>query len=361
MTARERVLAILNREPVDRLPVDIWHTDEILGMLKAHFGVTDDFELYHRMGVDKIVWVFPQYRASDSDGVAGSTHDGQAERSMWGTPLREVRAGKARYQEFGEPPLQGYERPGDLDDYPHWPDPDRFDYAAMSDLARRASESFTVLGPWVSLFEIYCQMRGIEHALLDVAANPELVIAALDRIEHCQTKMMKRFFEQADGHVDMLFLSDDMGSQQGLLLSPETWDVLFRERLGRWCNLAHAHGVRVFYHTDGAAAELIPRLLDCGIDVLNPIQHVCPGMDCGELKRRYGDRLIFHGGIENQQVLPFGTPDDVRAETVRCMRTLGAGREGYIVCSCHNIQPGTPRENILTMIDTVHRNGALHG
>ncbi len=96
---------------------------------------------------------------------------------------------------------------------------------------------------------------------------------------------------------------------------------------------------------------MIADLIDCGIDILNPIQHICPGMDIKALKRKYGSRVIFHGGVDNQSVLPFGTPDDVRAETRKCIETLGAGGKGYIICSCHNVQAGTPIENIIAMIE----------
>ena len=114
--------------------------------------------------------------------------------------------------------------------------------------------------------------------------------------------------------------------------------------------------MRVLYHTDGAAGDLLESLIDCGIDVLNPIQHVCSGMECAPLKKRYGDRVIFHGGIDNQGVLPFGSPEDVRRETEECLRTLGGDRQGYICCSCHNVQAGTPVENILAMVETVQRS-----
>jgi uroporphyrinogen decarboxylase len=359
MNSRERVLAVLARKPVDRLPVDIWHTDEIQQMLQEYYGAENDLDLYRKMGVDKIVWLFPVYTPPGRDGPVGSTHFGKAERSMWGTPLKEQQAGDALYQEFGEAPLRAYETIDSLDDYPYWPDPRCFDYDAMIDTVRQARADFVTLGPWVSFYEVYCQMRGLEQAMMDLIMRPEYVQAALDRIEHCQTEMMKRFFDKALGLVDLGFVSDDMGSQNGLLLSLEMWDTFFKARLRRWCDLIHGYGIRVFYHTDGAAEPLIPRLIDCGIDVLNPIQHACPGMDRAELKRKYGDRLIFHGGIENQRVLPFGTADDVRAEVRECMRTLGAGREGYIVCSCHNIQPGTPLDNALAMVETVQREGTL--
>ena len=96
----------------------------------------------------------------------------------------------------------------------------------------------------------------------------------------------------------------------------------------------------------------MPHLIEVGIDILNPIQHVCPGMERAELNRDFGEQVIFHGGIENQKVLPRGSVDDVRKETLTCLETLGSNG-GYIPCSCHNIQAGTPVENIITMIETV--------
>jgi uroporphyrinogen decarboxylase len=153
-----------------------------------------------------------------------------------------------------------------------------------------------------------------------------------------------------------VFISDDIAGQKSLLLSPRMWQRHLQPRLKRWCELIHAHGLRVFYHTDGAARPLLKPILDCGVDVLNPIQHACPGMDLAGLKREFGSRIIFHGGVDNQEALPRGTPERVRAEVRECLRTLGAGREGFICCSCHNVQAGTPLENILAMVQTVQQS-----
>ena len=98
---------------------------------------------------------------------------------------------------------------------------------------------------------------------------------------------------------------------------------------------------------------LLPAILSCGVDILNPIQHICPGMERGALQRDFGDKVIFHGGVDNQQVLPFGGVEGVRRETGACLETLGRAG-GYICCSCHNVQAGTPVQNILAMIETVH-------
>ncbi len=359
MTPKERILAILNRQPVDRIPVDLWHTDEVGAALRQHFGVADDLAAYRALGLDKIVWVFMDYtptaggRATTLSGIGGES---TAARSAWGAPLKEITAGEAHYVEFAGAPLAGFDTPESLDDYPWWPQVDRFDYDGADRAARAAAQEFAVIGPWVSFFEIYCQLRGLEQGMMDLVENEPLVEATLDRIEAIQTEMMQRFFARSAKYLNLVFISDDIAGQQSLLMAPSTWERHLRPRLKRWCDLIHAHGLKVFYHTDGAARRLLPAIIDCGVDVLNPIQHACPGMELPALKQDLGSRVIFHGGVDNQSVLPRGTPEQVRAEVRECLRTLGAGNEGYICCSCHNVQAGTPVENILALVDTV-RNG----
>jgi len=358
MTPRERVLAILNRHPVDRIPIDLWHTPEISAMLRQHFGVTDDLDLYRAMRLDKIVWNFMDYRTLEGEAAgaqSGAGAEAGASRTMWGVPLKNIQAGAAEYAEFGDAPMKDFDSPRQLDDYPWWPHPDRFDYAKALAAAQRAAPDFVLIGPWVSCFEIYCQLRGLEQAMLDLALDPDLVDAILDRIEAIQSEMMRRYFVRAGHLLTLVFISDDIGGQNGLLMSPATWRRHLEPRLKRWCRLIHDHGLKVFFHSDGGIEPLLGPLIDCGIDVLNPIQHACPGMDMAALKKNYGQRIIFHGGVDNQTVLPRGTAEDVRRETQNCLETLGAGRQGFICCSCHNTQPGTPLENILAMVETVQQ------
>ena len=191
--------------------------------------------------------------------------------------------------------------------------------------------------------------------MTDLVLNPTMVEAALDRIEQIQTEMMKRYLSAARGHVDLVFISDDMGCQTGLLISPAMWRRHLEARTRRWCDLVHSFGLKAFFHTDGASEPLIGPLIDCGIDVLNPIQHACPGMETAALKKKYGRHLIFHGGVDNQRVLPFGTPADVRAEVRMLKQTLGSDGQGFICCSSHNVQAGTPVENILAMIEEARK------
>ena len=361
MNHRERILATLNRQPVDRPPVDIWHTPEVMAALKQHFGVEDDYAMWKALGVDKIVWVFMDY-LSESGEATGSQVGAGAEsattRTMWGVPLRGIQSGEAHYEEFGEAPMKDYETPEEVAAYAFWPNPDRFDYEKADREARRAVKEYAVIGPWVSFFEIYCQLRGLEQSMMDLALEPDLVDCILDRVEEIQTEMMRRFFAKSGDALDLVFISDDIAGQSNLLMSPACWERHLKPRMERWCTLIHEHGLKVFYHTDGAADALVGPLIDCGIDVLNPIQHVCPGMETASLKDKYGDRVIFHGGVDNQKVLPFGTPDDVRAEVRMLVDTLGKGGEGFICSSCHNVQAGTPVENVLAMVDEMQKSGS---
>lgn len=349
MTPKERILATINHQPTDRTPIDLWCAPEVLETLREYTSLQDELAVYNALGIDKIVWIFPGYGGRYFDP------NDSGEVTLWGVPTKMVKAGLATYQEYINPPIADYYDPAQLNDYPLWPDPDNFDYAGAKALADKArSWNFATIGPWISHFEIYCQMRGLENALMDTLANPEFLDATLDRIDAIQTVMLERMLIELGDRIDIIFISDDMGMQENMLISLEAWETHFKSRLKGWCDLIHRYGKKVLYHTDGAVLPLIPGLIECGVDILNPIQHVCAGMDRSKLKQKFGKDLIFHGGVENQKTLPMGTAKEVEDDTQKCLDTLGKDG-GYICCSCHNVQAGTPIENILAMINTVKK------
>jgi uroporphyrinogen decarboxylase len=147
-----------------------------------------------------------------------------------------------------------------------------------------------------------------------------------------------------------------MGSQESLLFSPRQIREFLIPRMKRMIDLAHGAGAYVFFHSDGAVRKIIPDMIAAGIDVLNPIQWRCAGMDREGLKRDFGDHILFHGGVDNQQTLPFGTVDDVRAEVRYNIEVLGQDG-GYFIAPCHNIQANTPPENIVAMYETGYEYG----
>ena len=125
----------------------------------------------------------------------------------------------------------------------------------------------------------------------------------------------------------------------------------------RFIDLAHSFGIKVFHHDDGAIRLFIPDLIEMGIDILNPLQWTCPGMDLEGLKKEFGASFCFHGGVDNQRVLPFGTSEEVRSEVRHCINALASDKTGYILAPCHNIQPVTSVKNIIVIYDEAWKYG----
>ena len=147
-----------------------------------------------------------------------------------------------------------------------------------------------------------------------------------------------------------------MGSQESLLFSPKQIRTFLIPRMKRMIDLAHEAGAFVFHHNDGSARAILPDMIEAGIDVLNPVQWRCKGMEREGLKRDFGDQLVFHGAMDNQYTVPFGTVAEVKQEVLDNLRILGAGG-GYILAPCHNMQALTPVENIVAMYETAYENG----
>jgi uroporphyrinogen decarboxylase len=348
MTSLERINKTLAHECCDRMPCDMWATKETLRALVQGVGAADENAMYERLGVDKIVWLDAPYTG---DLVP---RDGFARRDVWGVEYREQSYGKGSYLEPAFAPLSALGSVAEYDDFA-WPDPALFDYGALARKAE-AQPGRPLMLNFISIFEIYTAMRSFENALADLYVDKELASYALERITAIQIDYIGRSLDAAGDRIDMVYFSDDMGMQDRQLFSTEVYDELIGPRAERIIDAVHSRGKKVFYHTDGSAPEIVDRLVSMGIDILNPIQHVCPGMERERLNALYGGKVVFHGAVDNQKVLPFGTPADVRKETNDCMRLLGKGG-GYIVASCHNLQPNTPVDNVLAMYDAVREAG----
>ena len=147
------------------------------------------------------------------------------------------------------------------------------------------------------------------------------------------------------------YVAEDFGSQENLLFSPRVIRDIFVPRMKRMIDLVHEAGAYVFFHSDGAIREIIPDMIAAGIDVLNPLQWRCTGMDRAGLKRDFGGQVVLHGGVDNQHTLAFGSVEDVRQEVIDNIRILGAGG-GYFLAPCHNIQAVSPVENIVALYQT---------
>lgn len=339
MTPRERWLAAINRQPADRIACDYWSTPEVLERLKADLRCQSDDDLWRALKIDRTHTVVPRYTGSDIP-----------DENIWHLGRREqiVADGKGMYSEVVLSPLANMTDPAQLDDFP-WPSPDWYDFSHIREDLDALTE-WPVAGGTYEPFNLYCAMRGLEKAFEDVAANPKFLEKALQKIFDFHYEMNRRIFEAAgrEGGILFCYVAEDLGSQHGLLMSLGSIERFFIPRMKAMIDLAHSYGIRAFHHDDGAVRKVIPRMIEIGIDILNPIQWRCTGMDREGLKRDFGDKVVFHGGVDNQYTLPFGTPEEVRREVLDNIRILGENG-GYIVAPCHNIQPVSPTENILAM------------
>jgi uroporphyrinogen decarboxylase len=253
-------------------------------------------------------------------------------------------------------PLAGVERVEKILRYP-WPSPDCYDYASFAseiDTARALYGDKAVMVVGGNPFEIYCWMTGLEEALINLVVQPEIVRCALEHICGFFLRRLERIAQAAGDRIDLWFFADDLGGQNGLLMSRTAYRRALQPFHRRLFSAARRLTPDAFIalHTDGAVFEIVPDLLDAGVEVLEAVQVDCLHMEPERLAEAYGDRLSFHGGISVQNLLPFTDPQTVTRECQRLLRTLGAGG-GYIAAPSHAIQVHTPVANVLAMLRSV--------
>jgi uroporphyrinogen decarboxylase len=272
----------------------------------------------------------------------------------WGVTFQEhpyeTPYGTGHYTEMVGFPLA---EDGAIDSY-RPPDPARPElYLDPERVIREYGDEYWIVGVTVTtIFETAWALRGYERLLMDLVMDPELA----DRILEIPFRYHLTAAERlAAMGVDMLWTGDDIGSQRGMLMAPDTWRRFLKPRMAALVSRVKAikPDLLVAYHTDGDVREVLDDLVEIGIDVLNPVQPAC--MDPADLKRAYGDRLRFWGSLDEQHTLPFGSPDDVRAEIALRLETIGQGG-GLILGPTHHVQLDTPLENFWAMVDTIRES-----
>lgn len=349
MTPRERWLALLAGEKPDRVPTDYWATDEVTERLQRELRCPTLEDLYTRLNIDGVLKVFPRRTVEHFPG------DPRAD--IWGIRRKAVQYGTGSYDEFDSHPLEAVSTVEEIHAFP-WPKAADHDFASFRKEIEQAPHHRMIRSGEYEPFLLYCAMRGIELAMMDLLAEPEIVATALKYIFDYHYELNARIFEIGHGKIDVFYLAEDLGGQSSLLFRVEQIRKYFIPNQLKMADLARSHGVHVFYHTDGSARDILPDLIDTvGIEVLNPIQWRCPGMEREGLVRDFGKKVIFHGAMDNQQTLPFGTVDDVRAEVLENLQIFSGAR--WICAPCHNLQPVSPTANIVAMYETIHEHGTL--
>ena len=345
MTPRERWLAVLRREVPDRVPLDYRATGESTAKLLRHLGLATLDEALQRLHIDHPVHVGPRY--------AGPVFSPNTD--VFGCRFEDVNYGSGTYPECVFHPLADFQSVDEVEAGYTWPNPDWWDFSVVKQQVF-GKEAYPISGGGSEPFLTYKDLRGQEQAFLDLVINPEIVHHVLGKLYDLAYEQTRRLFEEIPGQVAMTSVSEDMGSQTSLMYSPAQIQEFFFPHFKRMIDLAHQAGAQVLHHSDGAVRPIIPRMVELGIDILDPVQWRCQGMEREALKRDFGSRLVFHGAMDNQYTLAFGSVGEVQQEVRDNIRILGAGG-GLILGPCHNVQAVSPPENVVALYDTAYAEG----
>lgn len=347
MTPRERWLALLQGERPDRIPTDYQATAEVTARLLADLGCADETALWKRLHIDRRKTLEPKWKLPH--------HPDDPAADMWGIRYRKADYGTGVYDEPIHMPLAAVETVEEVHAH-RWPSPEDFDYSAITRALAEDDGEYPIHVGIYEPFLLYGYLRGLERAFEDLLLRPEIADAVLGHVVDFYEQFNRRSFEAGRGRIDTTYVAEDLGAQTGPLMSLKTYRRFLLPNQKKMADLARSFGIHVMYHTDGAARMFLPDLVDTvGIEILNPIQWRCPGMEREKLVADFGDRIIFHGSIDNQQTLAFGTVEDVVREVRESVEIYRDAR--WICAPCHNLQPVSPTENVVAMYETIHELG----
>ena len=328
MNLRDRVLAALDFEEVRPLPYTLPIEADVAARLDAHYGD-------------------PAWRARVEDHVAvvGIAELGVVEDAapFYTDPFGAVWRSDRRPHHLERPALPAPSLAGFT-----WPTVDAlWDEAALRAQidAAWAEGKFVVASTGFGIFERSWTLRGFENAMMDMLLHPDFYAALLDGILDFHLQLVERLGVLP---VDGILLSDDWGDQRGVAMGPELWRTFIKPRARQFFAAVHAHEKWAFQHCCGSIFEILPEVIEIGLDVLESLQP--EAMDVYEIKRRYGRDLRLWGGLGTQQLLPFGTPAEIRAEVARLREELGAGG-GYILAPAKPLMPEVPTENAVAAVE----------
>jgi len=365
---RERIRVAIEHEAPDRPPLDLGGSYatainvvayarlcQALGLparspllREQTQSVTLDEELRQILGVDTIgLYERPPRPELECPG---------ADRTLvseWGLTYRQAEGFGSPYTLASHPLAEA--TLADLDNYP-WPDPlvsARF--AGIAEEAARLREGpYAVIGNlgWSEVFGLAWYLRGFENFMVDLLTNKEFARALLRRITDYQKARYAAFLDLVGDALDIIPFMDDMGGQNGLFVSPRVYREVIKPFHAEVLSLIRSRTrAAVMFHSCGGVAPLMDDFVEMGVEILNPVQVAARGMDTAALKQRYGQCIAFWGAVDTQNVLPFGSADDVRTEVLRRIAELGAGG-GYVVAPTHVVQADVPPANVLMLCST---------
>ena len=338
MTSKERVHAALERKPVDRVPIFMWFHPETTKHLAELLEISPS-AVGEAMGNDiRQTWVNNNYAM---EGIVHE-HEGDRHTDAWG--IEWVKGGA--FNQIATFPLEEATREEILAyRFPV----DHREKLLSNMLPHLVDTEKWFIGCDVSpcVFEMYFRLRGMSKALMDMVLDPQLAVEMFRRSVDFSVLLAEEACRRFP--LDWLWTGDDVAGQGALMMEPAMWRDQIRPQLQRLFDISRAAGLWHAHHCCGAMRPIIPDLIEMGLDVLNPIQCNCPGMDPLDLKRDFGNTLAFMGGVDTVELLPNGSVSDVRNSTRRLLQGMTANGGGYILAASHTIPPETPDENIFAL------------
>ncbi len=346
MTSKERVRIAISRKAPDRVPATMQCVETAWEKLKRAFQTDNVDDIMDRLEIDTRIMALPPYigpelPVSQIKGETVYTHSfGYRYVNKWNGI--EYNSHTVYY------PLRGIGTMEQLERFDQWPDPDDYDYEAVKRFCDRHKDKAIRIG-WPGPYQVFTFFYPAEDFYLLMAEDPELVQAMLSRYSQFYLELYERMLEAGDGAIDILCCCDDYGTQKSLLFGPDMWDEYFAENTRKLTQLAHKYGCYYMQHSCGSVRRIIPNLIACGVDVLEPVQKVA-GMEVDTLKSEFGNRIAFQGGVDTQKLLPLGTPEEVRKETEYIIETMNVNG-GYILAPSQDFEGDVPVENILALYE----------
>ncbi len=338
MSGRERVRCTLNHQTPDRTPRDFWAEPPAWNRLLAHVGYADKERLLQALGIDlrHLEIQAPPERPLGQGVFRNFWGECYIYRpTPWGPMREDIKGALASAGSLDE--LEAFD----------WPTSDGCRYSGLKEQCHRYRNQALVYG-FADVWQRPALVRGWENMFVDMLEHPEWAHFLCQKFTHFYLDDYTRAAEITRGEIDLYLLISDLGSQKGPLISLPMFHAFVAPYLKQMIDHIHGLGGKVLFHSCGAIGIFIPELIKLGVDVLDPIQPIGPGMAPERLKAEYGDRLSFHGGIDMQRLLPSGSPAQVRQEVRRYCDILGQGG-GYILGPAHLFQPDVPPENILAV------------
>ena len=340
MIPKDRVHLALQKKPTDRVPIFMWYHPQTTKRLGRLLEIPAGY-VPLAMGDDiRQTWVSNNY---PMEGIVHE-HDGESHVDEWGIEWTRTNG----FNQISQYPLANVEKQQLLQyKFPF----DRIDplIDLMKPVMKFKDDYFVGCDVSPCVFEMYWRLRGMEKTLLEITLNSDLTQEMLRRSAEFSVALSEAACERFD--LDWLWLGDDVAGQQSMLMSPDTWRQMVKPFLKQNAEVGKKHGLYVAFHSCGAIRPIIGDLIEIGIDVLNPIQCNCPGMEPLELKKEFGSYLAFMGGIDTQGILPHGTSSQVRKVTNELLEGMTADGGGYILAASHTVPPETPDDNIFAMYD----------